>query len=436
MARSSRRLQLPSVAAALLFLALLPLVARAQLSSVPDLSTATQTSDKTTATSPQTTGRTTQQTTGGNTQNTDQSSAFQLTGAPQLSTSNGNGLATATNNLGTSAAVHLTGLPTIAGAGIPDLVIPYTAGAPFMQKSSLPEGTFFIAVGATLAFCGACVLLWRLMVAWSVNRSVKRTAMLASSYGGSEKAGRTTSSYWGGSTMGYNRMASSGGPGKTGSFYKDPNYDSTVTLDTLTASGKPLKPPHFRDSAADRSSPSSNLPPNLFFSPTAQAASQRDSAHIQQNQHRNSGYMPSGYYASPSSQAAGGNSAIAIGGNLAPGSYGNPNRHSAITLNNNPSPPASPSLPPHSRGTNVRYSTQSRDSYAHPASRDGLRAPASRDGLTSARSSTAFLGAMPSSSSLGVAGASGSEAGTVSRAPSAYLEELFDNHGSGPRERF
>lgn len=441
---------------ALPLLALLFALTNAQLSSIPDLETATQT----TATSDETTAQTTQQTTARTTAQDEQStqSTIPLTNAPELSTettvSSTRGLAapTVTN---TDAAIHLTGIPTIAGAGIPTLVIPWTAGAPFMQQSSLPQGTFFIAVGATLAFLGACVILWRLMVAWSVNRSVKRTAMLASMSGPSEKGGRTTSSYWGGSSGGgYNRMASSGGPGGKGGYYKDSAYESTVSLDNLTSAGKPMKP-HFRDSAIERNSPSTGPPPaNLFFSPTAQAASQRDSS--QHNMNRNSGYMPSGYYASPSAQAAGGNSNIAIGGNLAPGSYGNTNRYSATSA---PSPPASPGLPPQTRSSyrqsvsrdSMGMRAQSRDGLRGQSrdglrgqsrdglrtqSRDGLRAR-SRDGLGSNRNS-AYLYGQPSSSSLMVGGQSVSDLTTApnSRAPSAYLEELFDNHGSGPRERF
>jgi hypothetical protein len=416
----------------------LSLTANAQLSSVPNLSSPTQTGDSTSKNSGQTTSNTAQQTTTNKqtttnqqtTTNNDQSQATQITGAPKIpdgsSSTGGNDLANPTNKL-SGPVTHLTGAPTLAGVGIPTLVIPYTANAPFMQKSALPQGTFFIAVGAVLAFLGACVLLWRLMIAWSINRSVKRTAMLASMH--NEKGGRTTSSYWGGSSSGgYNRMASSGG-GKGGGYYKDIAVDSTVSLDNLTNTGKPMKP-HFRDSVVERNSPSTGAPPaNLFFSPTAQAASQRDSTH---QSHRNSGYMPSGFYASPSAQAGGGNSSIAIGGNLAPGSYGNTNRHSGYSAASAPSPPASPGPPPQSRGS-YRHSA-SRDSMGlRVSSRDGLRAQ-SRDGLGDNRNS-AYLYAQPSSSSLMVGHQSSSDL-AGSRAPSAYLEELFDNHGSGPRERF
>ncbi|KAK3700133.1 hypothetical protein LTR37_016136 [Vermiconidia calcicola] len=459
MARASRRLQ-----AFALVLLLAPLLAPAQqLSNLPDLSTAAQAGEtsatlETTAEETTTAARTTpdaQSTTEANNEVTD---------APDLSTDSSSASPIASRPLATAPTltddpVLLSDIPTLAGVGIPQLEIPYTGGAPFMQKSNLPEGTFFIAAGAVLAFLGACVLLWRGMVAWSINRSVKRTAMLASMGGSSEKPGRTTSSYWGGtSNGGYNRVATGG----RNSVYKDIGAASSMSLDNLTSAGKPVKSP-FRDSVAERPSSGAQPPANLFFSPTARAASRGESAH------RNSGYMPSGYYASPSAQAAGGQTNVNIGGNLAPG-YGN-NRHSAIS---NPSPPSSPGLPPQSRGSTAAYRqsvasrdglrapsrdglTSNRNSYLAPGSRDGLTsnrnssrapsrdgltsnrnsylAPGSRDGLTSNRNSTNYLGANPSSSSLMVGHQSTSDL-SESRAPSAYLEDLFQNHGRGPRERF
>ena len=397
-------------ALSLLLLLLAPLAAQAQLSSVPNLSTATDA--QTSATS---TGKTTQNTNGGTktqTENDATSTAAntKLTDAPVLPGTSSSITDLRTAPTLTDSAFHLTGLPTIAGAGIPTLVIPFTANAPFMQKSSLPEGTFFIAVGAVLAFFGACVLLWRLLVAWSINRSVKRTA--AASMQLNEK--RTGSGpYWRStSNSGYNRVSTNG----RGSFYKDIGA-STVSLDNLTSAGKTTKP-HFRDSVAERHTSSGNAPPsNLFFSPTAQAAQSRDSTH------RNSGYMPSGYYASPAAaQAAGGYPSTTIGG-LAPG-HSHSNRYSAMSAQSRDSPPPSPGLPPQSRGSTLA-----------PRSRDGLgpRAP-SRDGLRSNRNST-LLYEQPSSSSLMVGGNSVSDLAST-RAPSAYLEELFDNHGNGPRERF
>lgn len=271
-----------------------------------------------------------------------------------------------------SAEPTLSDLPTIAGAGIPTMVVPYTANAPFMQHSTLPRGTVFIVVGAVLAFLGACVLFWRALVAWSINRSVKQAAI--ASIAGSEKASKS----WGGSTTGYNPVK--------GGLYKDAG--SSMSLEALNAAGKPLK--------ADRNS-KQPPPDGLFFSPTAQHRmsdanlSGRPLSQVMNN--RSSTYLPAGYYATPSAQAAGG---ATVGGNLAP--YA---RNS--TYENSP-----PTTPGYSRHSHLRTGSRegnggSRNSYLDAPSRQGR--PQSNDGLPG------------------------------SRAPSAYLEDLFDNHGAGPRER-
>lgn len=417
MARSSRRL---AQAAALLLL-LAPLAVHAQLSDVPDLSTATETSDGTSA---QTTDQTSAESTGDET--TAQTTAN--TARPTATTDQGNedetsttgfvatatdGTASVTNapSLTTGDATSVFHLisdaPTIAGAGIPELFIPWTAGAPFQQKSSLPEGTVFIAVGAVLAFFGFCVVLWRGMVAWSINRSVKRAALASLGAGAGEK------STWGGGSSGYRSVSQ-----KQSSLYKDAG--SSMSLDQLTSAGKPMGKPHFRDSTMERRD---TPPADLFFSPTAKVSG-RDST----ISHRNSGYMPSGYYAAPNAAAPQATTLGADGHShhhnhsIAP--YAN--RHSHIP---EPSPPSSPGLPP------------TRSSQGYRSSRDGLRAPPSREGRRSYLSAepksghTSGLYAQPSSSSLMVGSNSVSDLGG-SRAPSAYLEDLFENHGNGPRERF
>lgn len=341
-------------ALALLALVLAPLTS-AQLSDLPNLSTVTQTtaSSATAATS---------------------SSAASTTSAGTSSDASATTSFVATGSSSSSGVVHLSSLPTIAGAGIPTLVVPDTAGAPFMQKSDLPEGTVFIAVGAVLAFFGACVLLWRAMVAWSINRSVKRAAR-ASMRPGSEKP----ASAWTGSASGYNPVKS--GP------YKD--LGSSMSMEALTSTGKPAKS-HFKDHDTGRNSPP---PSNLFFSPTAHARS--DAARPLSDLHasRNSAYLPAGYYASPSAQAAGGARATTLGGPTAP--YA---RSSFVE----PSPPESPTLQP----------TRGGAAFHNPAAR------------------LSNYGQQPSSSSLMVgAGARGSNDGLAgSRAPSAYLDEMFENH--------
>lgn len=372
MTRTSRR-----ALEILTLLALLAPLATAQLSNVPDLKTATQSTPA-------------KQTNNGNNNNNDGPAS---SSAPASNT-----------------AFHLTGLPTIAGAGIPSLIIPDTADAPFMQKSSLPEGTFFIAVGATLAFLGACVLLWRAVVAWSINRSVKRSAN-ASMGTRSEKTGHSSTMYggWGGSrkSSGFNGVSKP-------SFYKDSDMGS-VSMENLTAAGKQVKP-HFRDSTTERPS---SLPQDLFFSPTAHA---RESNIANQ---RVSGYMPAGFYASSASQPAGGAPNTIIGGSLAPYAQQHKRQSTAGSEFSRSSLPVS--TEPQSRGSTTLRGV-SRDGPLN--SRDGgFRVP-SRDSRNN------YLYANPSSSSLFVGQSSIGSDTTPSRAPSAYLEDLFENHGNGPRERF
>jgi hypothetical protein len=163
----------------------------------------------------------------------------------------------------------------------------------------------------------------------------------------------------------------------------------------------------------------------LFFSPTAGgAAGLRDSVAA-----RSSTYLPAGYYASGNAAPAAGSPQMHIGGQ-------NPNNLSALSLStpgnrfsarSGMSPPESPSLPP------------SRGGYA--------RAPPSRDGLSVYnRNSVATLGQpgntrsiygqdghAVSQLSLNVPGGTNVPGG---RTPSGYLDDLFENHGNGSRERF
>lgn len=298
--------------------------------------------------------------------------------------------------------IHLSGLPTLAGVGIPDQKVPDTAAAPFMQKSDLPDGTVFICVGAILAFFGAAVLAWRGLVAWSLHRSVKRAATAQNLA---------------------DIKAMSAVPGKKRGMYNVVGANSTMSLDHLAAapigSSKGMKPFAQAPGGTPPKSQSS-----LFFSPTAGgAAGLRDSV-----ANRSSSYLPAGYYASGTAAPAAGSPMTHIGGhgqNLSVNSLATPgNRFSARS---GVSPPHSPSLPP-SRGYD--------------------RAPPSRDGLSVYnRNSVATLGT-PGNTRSGVYGQGHDDMSQLSlnvpggssvaggRAPSAYLEDLFENHGSGSRERF
>ncbi|KAJ3500489.1 hypothetical protein NM208_g17130 [Fusarium decemcellulare] len=73
-----------------------------------------------------------------------------------------------------------TGLPTLTKLKpiptYPAATVPPTNNAPFMQHSSAPDGTIFIAVGAILGAFGIAILLWRLIVGILLHRSVERAA--------------------------------------------------------------------------------------------------------------------------------------------------------------------------------------------------------------------------------------------------------------------
>ncbi|OCL06964.1 hypothetical protein AOQ84DRAFT_223326, partial [Glonium stellatum] len=172
-----------------------------------------------------------------------------VTSAPGLTTSNSNtdSNTDSSNTAGAAATTvslsvfHLTGLPTIAGAGIPTVIVPDTANAPFMQKSNLPDGTVFICVGAALGFMGAAILAWRGLVAWSLHRSVQRAA-LAQNLADSKTL-----------------LHGPGGGNPThrhhGGLYKTVGASSTMSLDRLSAAPPPLsKPPRPAPSAASSSS--------------------------------------------------------------------------------------------------------------------------------------------------------------------------------------
>lgn len=301
--------------------------------------------------------------------------------------------------------IHLSGLPTLVGVGVPDMKVPDTAGAAFMQKSDLPDGTVFITVGAILAFFGAAVLAWRGMVAWSLHRSVKRAAMAQNLA---------------------DIKAMSAVPGKKRGMYNVVGANSTMSLDHLSAApmGKGSKPFAKLPGGTPPQSQTS-----LFFSPTAGAAGGAAGLRDSMAGNRSSHYLPAGYYAAGNAAPAAGSPMTHVGGsnpNLSQHSLGIPGNR--FSTRSGISPPESPSLPP-SRGT---YS----------------RAPPSRDGFSNYnRNSSATLGT-PGNTRSGIYGQGNDNVSQLSlnvpggtnvaggRAPSAYLEDLFENHGSGPRERY
>lgn len=257
----------------------------------------------------------------------------------------------------TSDAPGLTGLPKLAQDDYPAPTVPPTANAPYMQKSSLPEGTVFIGVGAALGFFGMLVIAWRGLVAWSIHRSVKRVAL-------------TQSKKYGGGGDGRGVYAN------TKSVYFNRGAGSILSLDQLASSGK---------GGGSKQASAHN---SLFFSPTAAAG-----GGAQTQNHRGSSYLPSGYYASGNPAPSG---MTHLGGGPM-SNVTNQNRHSA-RHSRLPSPPRSPSLPP-SRGLDSPHAGR-----------------LSTQGLINHNQA--------SNSSLNLTAAPG-------RAPSAYLEDLFESHSPG-----
>ena len=299
------------------------------------------------------------------TTDTSSASASSSTTESSSSTSTQSSASSSASASATDAAA-LSGLPKLAQDNYPAPTVPPTADAPFMQKSSLPDGTVFICVGAALGFIGLLVLAWRGLVAWSLHRSVKRAANAQSSK--------------------YSRVGDPKARAKNGKStgpYFSPGPGSTLSLDHLGAGGKGgVKTP-------------SSARGSLFFSPTA-------STSMQTPGNRGSSYLPAGYYAAGNSAPSGGSGMTHIGsGGIGLSNLTPQNHRYSRARSVGPSPPGSPSLPP-SRGA---------DSTLGKLNTAGLTMHASNSSLN--------LSAPPQG-----------------RAPSAYLEDLFEKHppGSPPPE--
>ncbi|KAE9972340.1 hypothetical protein EG328_005077 [Venturia inaequalis] len=295
----------------------------------------------------------------------------------------------------TNSVFHLSDVPTIAGYGVPTQVVPWTAGAPYMQRSSLPEGTVFIVVGAFLGFMGAAVILWRGLVAWSLHRSVRKAAMTSHRNDSMLKLSKPNP--YGGGGFGASNMS----------------------LERLSApTGKLSKhaPAQSSNNPAGRNS-------SLFYSPTAGAGnhSSANAALIGGN-NRSSAFLPAGYYAAPGAASPGGVPASMTSplSNLNPlhpsrSGYARPTDYA-------PSPPESPGLAPSSPGGGALPKSRG---YAGGYERSsGYGRPSTESGMY-AQGSTSQL-------NLHVPGG----ALNGGRAPSANLEDMFEAHGNGSRERF
>ncbi|KAJ5479422.1 hypothetical protein N7530_004931 [Penicillium desertorum] len=340
-----------------LLLLLLVIAIAVQVSAVPADNTTTDTdaakttddpstTQSTSSVSETTTSSTTSKSTSSSTTSTSSSSSSTTTtmdttttSSSSSSTTSDSSTTTASVSTTTTSSTSSSSSSTTTTTGGAIVTIPPTANAPYMQESNAPEGTVFIAVGAALGLIGLTLLAWRAMVAWSVNRSVRRAAVIHASES--------------------KRLLRGSRKKRSTPYSAAPAVD--VSLDKLGAATRASYKPNRVPSASS----------GLFFSPTAGGPT---GSHASLNApgstgNRGSTYLPAGYY------AAAGSSNPAPSGEL-------PYSPTAGL--------SSPSLPP----TGV-YHDSHNQRHSH-------------------------VGASTSSLNLNQA--------PQGRAPSAYLEDLFESH--------
>ena len=277
-----------------------------------------QTTDATTdATTDQTTDRATQTTKAPSTTSTDDATTTSSESLPSITTSSSD-----KSSFPSLTKTTDTSIPTY-----PPPSPPPTNNAPFMNRSTMPNGTVFIAVGAILGAFGAAILVWRGIVACLLHRSVKKASM-------AQHAANDKASF----------------PVPPAPFYKYSDRESTNSLGAAAAAGRGQR--RTTRGPIPSGTPSQT---NLFFSPTASGTG---GGGMGTAGNRDSRFLPSGFYAATSASSP--NPAVPGGG----GGGHNP----SISLSNlrptsrghvGPSPPDSPGLPPRGVGTPRNYSTSS-----------------------------------------------------------------------------
>lgn len=290
-------------------------------------------------------------TTGGNAATTTQAAATTAT-TEASKTSNAAAVITNTGTVETTAesfsAPRITGTATSASGDdatdfpsltnqpltttYPPPTVPPTNNAPFMHRSSAPQGTVFIAVGAILGAFGLGILIWRGIVACLLHRSVARAA-------NAQHIANDKASF----------------PAPPAQFYKYTDQESTPSLN---ANGRGVR--RTQRGPIPSATPSQS---NLFFSPTAAGGgNNRDSVRV-----RDSTFLPSGFYAAGTSSPGHAHSQSISLTNLRPdsrGGYGNTSRN---TMRES-TPPESPSF-----AARRDFSTSSVNLAAAPG--NGQRAP-------------------------------------------------------------
>ncbi|KAJ9143795.1 Vacuolar membrane protein [Pleurostoma richardsiae] len=246
------------------------------------------------------------------------------TSLPRISGSTTASSDTSKLSLPTLSKTTDTSVPTYPAPSVPP-----TENAPYMHQSTLPDGTVFIAVGSILGAFGAAVLIWRMVVACLLHRSVKRAAM-------AQHLANDKTPF----------------PAPPAPFYKYTDRDSSPSL-AVAGSGRGVR--RTQRGPIPSATPSQT---NLFFSPTAPGATGGMGGN-----NRESRFLPSGFYAATSSPAPHAQGPSISMTNLRPDSRG----HARAV---GPSPPDSPSLAP-SRGPVPRnnLSTSSVNLHRPPSGR-------------------------------------------------------------------
>jgi hypothetical protein len=234
-------------------------------------------------------------------------------------------LSTATSDSGVNSGMPTLSTPSGAGGDgpiptYPAPSVPPTQDAPFMQVSTLPDGTVFICVGAVLGAFALALLLWRAIIACLLHRSVEKAAM-------AQQLGNDKAAF----------------PAPPAPFYKYTDQDSSQNVNSARGVRRTTRGP------VPSSTPSQT---NLFFSPTA-GAGNRDSAYrdngnrdssYRDSSFRDSRFLPSGFYAAATASTQNvdghGHSQSISMTNLRPDSRGPPRAVSSH------SPPESPGFGP------------------------------------------------------------------------------------------
>ncbi|KAL8419327.1 hypothetical protein RB594_002522 [Gaeumannomyces avenae] len=269
----------------------------------------------------------------------------------------------------------LDAIPTYPPPGVPP-----TNQAPFMQHSTMPEGTVFIAVGAILGAFGLTVLVWRAVIACLLHRDVERAAL--AQHAANDKAAGSF-------------------PTPPAPFYK--SYNESGSNPNLLAGGMGagaagLGPAGSSASLAGRGvrrthrGPTPSATPsqsNLFFSPTATSGLGGGGGSVS---NRDSRFLPSGFYAAGAGSPNPPRHEHSISlSNLRPDSRGHARAVSGMT------PPESPAMHPTRQGSNL----------GHTSGPGGIQRNVSTTSLN--------LNTPP-----------------VGRAPSAYLDDMLDDPTGHP----